>query len=439
MPVSDLTLATIIFVATYAVIVTEKVDRTKVAIAGALLMVLTGVIDQEVAVESIDFNTLGLLIGMMVLVAIVRRTGVFDHIGFQVAKWTGGRIVPMMAVMAVVTAVASAFLDNVTTILLVVPVTIALADILGIPAKPFLITQILASNIGGAATLIGDPPNILIGSATGLTFLDFMINLGPIIVLNLALVIGIWAIRFRSMPEPSPERRAEVIASAETNRINDPRLLRQSLVVLGITMVGFLLHGALHLEAATVALAGAAVLLLVSRIDLHAVVNEVEWPTIFFFGGLFVLVGGIEHVGLLEQIADEVVDLTGGDVTLTIIALLWLAAILSMIVDNIPAVTTLIPLSIAVGRGLFPELADMPVEEFVLSPQMLPVWWSLALGADLGGNGTLVGASANVVGAGLSERRGERITFMEFTREGMPITLLTLITATIYIYLFFLL
>ena len=439
MPISDMTLATIIFVATYAVIVTEKVDRTKVAMVGALLMILSGVIDQEVAVESIDFNTLGLLIGMMVLVAIVRRTGIFDHIGFQVAKWTGGRIVPMMVVMSIVTAVASAFLDNVTTILLIVPVTIALADILGIPAKPFLITQILASNIGGAATLIGDPPNILIGSATGLTFLDFMINLGPIIVLNLAMVVVIWAIRFRTMPEPSPERRAEVIASAETDRINDYRLLRLSLIVLGITMVGFLLHGALHLEAATVALAGAAVLLLLSRLDVHTIANEVEWPTIFFFGGLFVLVGGIEHVGLLDEIAERVVDITGGDVTLTIIALLWLAAILSMIVDNIPAVTTLIPLSIAVGRGLFPELADMPVEDFVLSAEMLPVWWALALGADLGGNGTLVGASANVVGAGLSERHGERITFMEFTREGMPITILTLITSTIYIYLFFLL
>jgi Na+/H+ antiporter NhaD/arsenite permease-like protein len=433
-----MTLATIIFVATYAVIVTEKIDRTKIAIAGALIMVLSGVIDQEVAVESIDFNTLGLLIGMMILVAIVRRTGVFDHIGFQVAKWTGGRIIPMMAMMAAVTAVASAFLDNVTTILLVVPVTIALADILGIPAKPFLITQILASNIGGAATLIGDPPNILIGSATGLTFLDFMINLGPIIVLNLALVLAIWAIRFRGMPDPDSERRAEVIASAETDRINDYPLLKKSGVVLGLTMIGFLLHGALHLEAATVALAGAAALLLISRIDIHHVVNEVEWPTIFFFGGLFVLVGGIEHVGLLEEIATEVVEITGGDVTLTIIALLWLAAILSMIVDNIPAVTTLIPLSVAVGRGLFPELADMPMEEFVLSAEMLPVWWALALGADLGGNGTLVGASANVVGAGISERHGERITFMEFTREGMPITILTLIVSTIYVYLFYL-
>ena len=439
MPISEMTLATIIFVATYAVIVTEKIDRTKVAIAGALIMVLSGVIDQEVAIESIDFNTLGLLIGMMILVAIVRRTGVFDHIGFQVAKWTGGRIVPMMAMMATVTAVASAFLDNVTTILLVVPVTIALADILGIPAKPFLITQIIASNVGGAATLIGDPPNILIGSATGLTFLDFLINLGPIIVLNLALVIAIWSIRFRSMAEPSNERRAEVIASAEADRINDYPLLKKSMVVLGLTMVGFLLHGALHLEAATVALAGAAALLLVSRIDIHHVVNEVEWPTIFFFGGLFVLVGGIEHVGLLEEIAEEVVNITGGDVTLTIIALLWLAAILSMIVDNIPAVTTLIPLSVAVGRGLFPELADMPLDEFVLSPEMLPVWWSLALGADLGGNGTLVGASANLVGAGLSERHGERISFMEFTKQGLPITLLTLVVSTVYVYLFFLL
>jgi Na+/H+ antiporter NhaD/arsenite permease-like protein len=241
------------------------------------------------------------------------------------------------------------------------------------------------------------------------------------------------------MPQPSEERRAEVIASAATERINDYALLKKCLIVLALTMVGFMLHGALHLEAATVALAGAAALLLVSRVDIHHVVNEVEWPTIFFFGGLFVLVGGIEHVGLLDEIAEEVVNITGGDVTLTIIALLWLAAVLSMIVDNIPAVTTLIPLSIAVGRGLFPELADMPVDEFVLSPQMLPVWWSLALGADLGGNGTLVGASANVVGAGLSERHGERISFMEFTREGMPITLLTLAVSSLYVYLFYLL
>jgi Na+/H+ antiporter NhaD/arsenite permease-like protein len=272
-----------------------------------------------------------------------------------------------------------------------------------------------------------------------LTFLDFAINLTPVIALNLALATAIWALRFRRMSQPSDDRRAEVIASAATQRINDYDLLRKCLVVLGLTMVGFLLHGALHLEAATVALAGAAALLLVSRIDIHHVVNEVEWPTIFFFGGLFVLVGGIERAGLLEEIAEEVVDITGGNVTLTIIALLWLAAILSMIVDNIPAVTTLIPLSIAVGRGLFPELADLPVDEFVLHPQMLPIWWALALGADLGGNGTLVGASANVVGAGISERHGERITFMEFTKAGMPITLLTLVISTVYIYLFYLL
>ncbi len=438
MPISDMTLATIIFVATYAVIVTEKFDRTKVALIGALAMVLSGVIDQEIAIESIDFNTLGLLIGMMVLVAIVRRTGVFEHIGFQVAKWTGGRIVPMMVMLSLITAVASAFLDNVTTILLIVPVTIALADLLGIPVKPFLITQIIASNIGGAATLIGDPPNILIGSATGLTFLDFAINMTPIVLINLALVIAIWALRFRSIPNPSEDLRSQVIASAATERITDYPLLRKSAIVLAFTMIGFLLHGALHLEAATVALAGAAVLLLISRIDIHHVVNEVEWPTIFFFAGLFVLVGGIEHVGLLDRIAVEVVELTGGDPTLTILALLWLAAILSMVVDNIPAVTTLIPLSLAVGRALFPELADMPLDEFATSPEMLPLWWSLALGADLGGNGTLVGASANVVGAGLSERHGQPISFMEFTKEGMPITLLTLVVSTIYVYLVFL-
>ncbi len=438
MPIGDVMLATLIFLATYAVIVTEKVDRTKVALLGALIMVLSGVIDQDIAVEAIDFNTLGLLIGMMILVAILRRTGVFDHIGFQIASWTGGRIVPMMVVLAIVTAVASAFLDNVTTILLMVPITIALASLLQIPVKPFLITQIIASNIGGAATLIGDPPNILIGSATGLTFLDFLLNMTPIVLINLGMVIAIWALRFRRIPQPSEERRAEVIASASAVHIVDYALLKKCLIVLGITMLGFLLHGPLHLEAATVALTGAAVLLLVSGIDIHRIVDEVEWPTIFFFAGLFVLVGGIEHAGVLDIVAEEIVDLTGGNVTLTVLALLWLAAFLSMIVDNIPAVTTLIPLSTAVGRGLFPELGYMPVEEFVVTAEMMPIWWSLALGADLGGNGTLVGASANVVGAGLAERHGERISFMEFTKEGMPITIPTLIVSSLYVYLVYL-
>lgn len=431
-------LASIIFVATYAIIISERIDRTKIALIGALIMVLAGVIDQEQAIDAIDFNTLGLLIGMMLLVAIVRRTGIFGHLGFQVARWTGGRVIPMMVMMALITALASAFLDNVTTILLIVPVTIALTDLMGLPSKPFLITQIIASNIGGTATLIGDPPNILIGSATGLTFIDFLVHLAPVVLLNLALVVAIWAIQFRNMVRPDEEHRAQVIAAAAAERIEDYALLRKSLIVLGLTMIGFLLHGALHLEAATVALAGAAVLMLISKIEIHHLVNEIEWPTIFFFAGLFVLVGGIEQAGVLDEIAKGVIDITGGDVTLTVLALLWLAAILSMIVDNIPAVTTLIPLSLAVARGLFPELANLPVEEFMLHPAVVPIWWALALGADLGGNGTLVGASANVVGAGLSERHGERITFMEFTREGMPVTLLTLVVSSFYIYFFYL-
>lgn len=437
---NDMTLAAVIFVATYAVIVTEKIDRTKIALIGALAMVLTGVIDQDVAIESIDFNTLSLLIGMMLLIAIIRRTGIFAHVGFQVARWTGGRIIPMMLSLALVTAVASAFLDNVTTILLMVPVTISLTSILGLPAKPFLITQIIASNVGGAATLIGDPPNILVGSATGLTFLDFAINMTPVILINLALVMVIFALQFRHIAPPSEEQRAQVIASAAAERITDYPLLYKSAVVLAFTILGFFLHGALHLEAGTVAMAGAAVLLLISRIEIHHVVNEVEWPTIFFFAGLFVLVGGVEHVGILEEIAEVVVDLTGGDVTLTVLALLWLAAVLSMVVDNIPAVTTLIPLSVAVAQGLFPDLAaSMPLDEFILQPEVVPIWWALVLGADLGGNGTLVGASANVVGAGLSERHGEPITFMEFTRAGFPITVLTLIVSSVWVYFVYLL
>ncbi|HQZ89136.1 MAG TPA: ArsB/NhaD family transporter [Thermomicrobiales bacterium] len=432
---SDLALATIIFVVTYTVIITERIDRTTAAVAGALIMVLAGVINQQQAIAAIDFNTIGLLIGMMIIVSILKRTGIFAHLGFTVARWTGGRVMPMLLTLALMTAVASAFLDNVTTVLLMVPVTIALCELLGLPATPFLMTQVIASNIGGTATLIGDPPNILIGSATGLDFVSFLVNLGPIVLVILAVAAVAAAFHYRHIARTDIERHAELIASAATQPIEDPVLLRKSLAVLGITLVGFLLHGMLHLEAATVALGGAALLLLISRVEPHHVFLEIEWSTIFFFAGLFVLVGGIKEMGLLDRLATHTIDLTGGNVTFTILALIWLAAALSAVVDNIPAVTTLIPLTFAVARLLFPDLAGLSNIDLAQHAQVTPLWWALALGACLGGNATLIGASANVVAAGVAERHGETISFWGFTRVGLPVTLGSLILATGYIWL----
>lgn len=432
---SDLALATIIFVVTYAVIITERIDRTTAAVTGALIMVLAGVIDQRQAIASVDFNTIGLLIGMMIIVSILKRTGVFAHVGFAVARWTGGRILPMLLMLALLTAIASAFLDNVTTVLLMVPVTISLCNLLRLPSTPFLMTQVIASNIGGTATLIGDPPNILIGSATGLDFLAFLTNLGPIVVIILAVAGAAAAIRYRHVARDDIEHYAEIIASAAAQRIEDPVLLRKSLVVLGITLVGFLLHGMLHLEAATVALGGAALLMLISRVNTQAVFLEIEWSTIFFFVGLFVLVGGVEQMGLLDRLASRTIDITGGNVTVTILALIWLAAALSAVVDNIPAVTTLIPLTFAVARLLFPDLAGLSDADLAQHAAVVPLWWALALGACLGGNATLIGASANVVAAGVAERHGEPISFWQFTRVGLPVTFVSLLLSTIYIWL----
>lgn len=435
---SDLTVATIIFLATYAVIISERLDRAVVALTGGALMIAFGVVDQQQALESIDPNTLVLLVGMMIIINILRRTGVFRYAGWRVAIALGGDPWRMMVGFALVTAVASAFLDNVTTILLIVPVTIAICDDLGLDSRPFMITQVIASNIGGTATLIGDPPNILIGSATGLDFMDFVTNLGPVALVLLAVMLGgFWIFYHRGdrIGAASVESRTALARADARVHIGDPTLLRRSLAVLALTILGFILHGVLHYQAGTIAMFGAILLLLVSRVDLHAVLAEVEWPTIFFFIGLFVVVGGIEEIGLLDRIAERAVSLTDGNILLTALVLLWLAGITSAIVDNIPAVATLIPLTFAVARLLFPELAALDDRALALHPEVAPLWWALALGACLGGNGTLVGASANVVAVGIAERRNEPIGFWGFTRIGAPVALASLLIASFYVWL----
>jgi Na+/H+ antiporter NhaD/arsenite permease-like protein len=435
---SDLTLATIIFVATYGIIISERLDRAVVALTGAGLMIAFGVLDQDEALQAIDPNTIALLVGMMIIINVLKRTGVFRYAGWQTAIRLGGDPWKMMVGFALFTAIASAFLDNVTTILLMVPVTIAICEDLGLDPRPFMITQVIASNIGGTATLIGDPPNILIGSATGLDFVAFLVNLAPVVVLLLPLMLGgFWLIYRRGgrLGTPTVEARQALRSADARIHIGNARLLRRSLVVLTLTILGFLFHSVLHLEAGTVAMFGAVLLLLLARLDLHPILAEVEWPTIFFFIGLFILVGGIEQIGLLDKIARRVVDSTDGNLALTALALLWFAGVASAIVDNIPAVATLIPLTFAVARLTFPELAALDDAALAVHPDVVPLWWALALGACLGGNGTLVGASANVVAVGIAERRDEPIGFWGFTRIGAPFAFGSLIVASIYLWL----
>ena len=437
----EMTIAVIIFVATYAVIVSERLNRTVVALVGGALMVGFGVLNQHQALEAIDPNTIALLVGMMIIINILRRTGVFRYAAWGTAVALGGDPWRMLVGFALFVAVASAFLDNVTTILLIAPVTIALCNDLRLDPRPFLISQVIASNIGGTATLIGDPPNILIGGATGLDFVSFLVSLGPVVLILLPLMLaGFWLIYGRTgrLGTPPAERRERLGEENGFSHLGDQRLLRQSLFVLALTILGFFLHSTLHYQAGTIAIFGAILLLLISGIDPHDVLAEVEWPTIFFFIGLFIVVAGLEETGVLDAVAGAVIGLVGNNVTLAALGLLWFAGIASAIVDNIPAVATLIPLTFSMSRLLFPELAGLSDFELAAHPDVTPLWWSLALGACLGGNGTLVGASANVVAVGIADRQGDHIGFWGFTRVGLPFALMSLIVASLYVWLRFL-
>jgi Na+/H+ antiporter NhaD/arsenite permease-like protein len=419
----DVYLAGGIFLVAYALIATERFDRTLVALLGGLLVVALGIIDQHQAIDAIDFNVIFLLAGMMILAGIIRKTGVFGWIAVRAARFAGGDPYRILVVLSIITAVASAFLDNVTTVVLVGPITLFLAARLGMNPFPFLMSEILASNIGGAATLIGDPPNILIGSAAGLDFGAFLVNMAPLsfILMGVYLVAARWL--FRDLLTADPELRARLLELNERDMITNPGLLRRSLAVLGLTLVGFLLHGALHLEPATVALAGAVVLMVIARESPEEVLREVEWPTLFFFIGLFMLIAGVIEIGLIDAVADAIVAITGGALASTSLLVLWLSAFLSGIIDNIPYTATMIPVVEQLDRG-------QPNDA---------LWWALAMGADLGGNATIIGASANVILAGMAEREGHPIRFGQFLRYGLPVTVGTMLIATVYLWLRFLL
>ena len=423
--------AAILFAITYVVVMTEKVNRAIVSLLAAGLMIVLGVLNQEAAIRGIDFNTIGLLIGMMVIVAITRQSGVFQFMAIWAAKKVDARPWGILVMISLVTAVTSAFLDNVTTVLLVVPVTLLITEELKVKPYPYLFAMIFSSNIGGTATLIGDPPNIMIGSATGLTFNDFAYNLAPVIlVIMAATLIPIYLIWGRHL-KATPEDRQRVMQFNEREAITDPRLLKQCLSVIGLVIGGFVFAKVLHLEAATVAMTGAALLLLLANLGRDAehqskhvldAFNEVEWITIFFFVGLFIVVHGVDSTGLLKLLADKMLALTGGNLTATSMIILWSSAILSAIIDNIPFVATMIPLI----KAMAPTFGG---------PEgLMPLWWALSLGACLGGNGTLVGASANLVVAGFAERAGQPIRFMQYTLLAFPIMLMSIAIGMVYLY-----
>ncbi len=413
----------IIFSITYILIVSEVFHRSVSALAGAIAVLFLGLLNFETAVSYVDWNTIGLLVGMMIIVTITRRTGVFEFLAMKAAIKVRGDGVKLLIALSFITAIASAFLDNVTAVLLMVPVTFALCDELELPPIPFLITQVIACNIGGTATLIGDPPNIMIGSATHLTFNDFIINLAPVSIVIFSVVILLLAALYRKQLQVKPELQQKILKVNPESELKDKKLLKQSLTVLALTISGFALHGVLHLETAVIALGGAALLMLITREEPEEVLLGVEWPTIFFFAGLFIVVGALKEAGVIKAIAEYGLSLTGGEIVPTGLLILWLSALASAFVDNIPFVATMIPLIQEMGQ--MGGISNLD-----------PLWWSLALGACLGGNGSLVGAAANVIVAGLSEKRGVPISFIGFLKVGFPMMIFSVFIAMIYLLVF---
>jgi len=415
-----------IFVAVFVFVSTEMVNKSIAALLGAALFLALKIIDQELAFEHVDWNVIFLLISMMIIVGITKKTGLFEYIAIRAAKMANGEPIRIMLAFAVITAFLSAFLDNVTTIMILTPICILVARELELNPTPFIISAAMASNIGGTATLIGDPPNIMIGSAANLSFMDFITNLGPIVVVNLLVFLVIIYLVWHKKMWVSNQLKARIMDFDEKRSIKNKPALVKAIVILGLVIVGFLVHGYLHLEPATVGLVGASVLMIITnRKTVEEFFHEVEWETIFFFIGLFIIVGGLVHLGVIEKMARALMNLTRGNIPLTTVMIVWISGIFSSFLDNIPFVATMVPLIQDIGQTVGPD-------------KITPLWWALSLGACLGGNGTLIGASANVVSAGIAGRSGYRISFMEFTKYGAGITIVTLLISTLLLWLFFL-
>lgn len=407
--------ALVVFLAAYGLLISEKVHRTKVALGGAGLMLLLHVTDGEKAFfdarTGIEWNVIFLLFGMMIIVSVLRQTGVFEYVAIKAAKLARGRPYRMMVLLVLLTAVASALLDNVTTVLLVAPVTFLVCQQLRLRTAPYLIAEVLASNIGGTATLVGDPPNIIIGAAGGLSFNLFLVHLAPIIALLLVVFCGLCWLLFRRDLVHDPDRAAAVMALNEKEAITDRLLLVQSLGVLALVIAAFVLHPVLGYDPAVVALLGAGILVLVTSVTVEQALEEVEWSTLLFFAGLFVMVGGLVSTGVIRQVSDLVASATAGRLGVATFVLLGGSAVLSAVVDNIPYVTTMTPI-----------VSDLVAAHGGAHGGGHVLWWALALGADLGGNATAIGASANVVALGIAARQGEPISFWEFTKYGLVVT-----------------
>lgn len=429
--------ATAIFALSFVLIITERIHKTVVAVFGAALMLVLGVLTQHEAFHvpelGVDWNVVFLLVSMMIIINLMKPSGLFEYLAVKSAKLGRGEPFRILWILAVVTAALSALLDNITTVLLIVPVSMFIADALEVDALPFLLTEAFASNIGGTATLIGDPPNIMIASKAGLTFLDFIYHLAPAAVLCMAGFYVMVKVMFGRTLKAKESVRERIMAMDEHEAIKDPAMVKRSLFVLALVLIGFIFHGALHYQPATVALFGAALLLLITGVrQPHKLFAEVEWPTIFFFIGLFIIVGGVVKVGLIRWMAVQAVGLIHGSMFGASMLVMWFSAFASAAVDNIPYVATMNPLVADMARQLWPGL---PLGTALHRPEIMPVWWSLALGTCLGGNGTAIGASANVIVVGISEKAGNRISFIRFMAYGMPVMIMTVAVSTVYVWL----
>lgn len=411
--------SSIVFLVVYAFIILEKFNKTIVVLLGSTILIFGGILTDEQAISYIDFNTIGLLIGMMIIVIVIKHTGVFEYLAVTQAKRVKGNPLSIMIVLSVITAVGSAFLDNVTTIMLIVPVTLVILKILDINPIPFVMLEILSSNIGGTATSIGDPPNLMIGSANNIGFVDFIINLAPpVIIIFIALMLFAKS-KYKNAFKISEEHLENLYKINDKKLIKDKKLMIEGLSVLVVVILGFFLHNVIHISSSVIAIAGASILLLISKKPVHEVLKEIEWETIFFFVGLFILVGGLEQTKVIHSLAENLLHLTNENHILMVLSILWISGIASAFIDNIPFTATMIPLIKTIGESSGIDL--------------MPLWWALALGACLGGNGTMIGASANIIGGDLLKNKGYTISFRNFFKIGFPIMIFSLIISTIYI------
>ena len=411
-------IALAIFVAVIGVIVSEKLHRAACALIGAMLLVLIGILEPKEALGFIDFNTIGVLIGMMMFVAVVKNSGIFEYLAVKAARIAKGNPWRIMVYFMIITAVLSAFLDNVTTVLLIGPMTFSICKTLELNPIPFLMTQIISSNVGGTATLIGDPPNIMLGSAADITFLQFILYDGPIVaIVMIATILGFRLLYHKGLTV-TPEKMELIMQMDEKEEIRDQVLFYKSIVMICLVALAFILHDNLGLKTSIIALSCAALMILIGKQDVEETVHDVEWPTIVFFAFLFIVVGGLEKVGIIHMMAEAMINATGTHYVILMIVILWVSALCSAVLDNIPFVATLIP--------LIQTMASEGIDVW-------PLWWAVSIGACFGGNGTIIGASANVVLTGIANRRGYPITFIDFLKVGGPMMLLSIVLATIYL------